>query len=614
MNDVLQVGPSAPVSAPAEGQRGATAMRPILTAAAVSGGACALFAAILWLYVAREPGVAIIAGAALTTARALTGLLILIGVRLSRRHSQGFPTGLYKLENLLALGVGLAIAIGAYELGWYALSAALSGADILPEPARSLAFIGPATGIALVLGLYKRRVARVHGSVALAADAGHSFVDFATGAVLCTGLGLDLAGVPRADSVAAVLAAVGIFWAGGTIVLQAVRVLLDASVERALLDEVRAIAAADPAVAQVLEVGGRNCGSFRFLRLRLAIAADTLAEADAAAARVRAAVQGRIRNVDSVIVELVEPGTGEVPAGRAEPASAVTATGNLRARIAATEWAEIVSALVCVVMAAAMIAVALVAGSVAVLAEGIDTVVDVVASIAVLVGIRLAARRTEEFPLGLYKIENLVAVGIGVLVLISAYELAAEAIGRILAGGSRLDAPLLSVLTMVAVALVTAALGLYKSRVGRAHGSPSLQADGRHALTDAVASAGVALGVGLQWAGIPHMDSIAALVVVALVAHGGLEVARDGLRVLLDASLEDEVLNQIRRAAEHQPGVRRVLAVEGRNSGSYRFAALRIEPEAEDLAEGQRTAERVAGAARAQVERLEQVSVELVAG
>jgi len=629
-------GLSQAAAAGAEGapRGGAPGMQSTLRAAAISGAACAVFAIALWVLVAVEPSVVLIVGASLTTSRAVTGFLVVAGVRLSRRHTRTFPEGLYKLENLLALVIGLLIAVGAYELGRYAFSAALEGSYLIPDPGQSLIYIGVATVLSLALGVYKLRVARAQDCVALRADAGHSFVDFAAGALLCAGLALDLAGVPIADSVAAVVVAACILWAGGSIAYQAVRVLLDASVKRGVLDEVREIAAADPGVREVLEVDGRNSGSFRFLTLRLATVTDDVAQAEEVAASVKAAVRARIRNVDEVVVELVAAQTGGEPAASAATAAAVapqataaaapaeaatgspakaTTTAPRRLHLSATEWAEVVSVFASAGMAAAMIAVAMSAGSVAVLAEGTDSVTDVVTSLIVLAGMRLAARHTKGFPQGLYKLENLIAVGIGVLVLFSAYELAREAIARILSGEDKIEGPLLVIVVMAGVMAAKAGLAIYKSRVGKANGSPSLRADARATWTDVFASAGVALGVGLQWAGIPFMDSIAALVVAALLAWSGVQVLRDGLRVLLDASLEEDVLKQVRTCAESQPGVKRVAAVLGRNSGSYRFVTLRIVPDGVDLAGAERSAAGVAVAVRERVKRIDRVSVELVA-
>nr|WP_295448344.1 cation diffusion facilitator family transporter [uncultured Thiodictyon sp.] len=602
---------------------GVSALRPVLIAAAISGAVCTVFAAVLWGFFARHPNVIIIIGATLTTSRALTGFLIAGGVRLSRRRTDQFPDGLYKLENLLALVIGSLVVIGAYALGRYALAAALAGRDIFQEYKTTLVFIAIATVVGLVLGVFKWIVARRTGSVALRADAAHSFVDAAAGAVLCAGLALDLAGVRSADAVAAVAVSLAVIWAGGSIVYEAIRVLLDASVERDLLDAVRGIALATPLVTGVMAVSGRNCGSFRFIRLRLALATDDLAAAETIAGTVKAAVRARIPNVDEVVVEF-----GEQGAAASATASALTPPAVLRAvddtmsppaaiptgrvQLAPTERAEVISILVSILMASAMLVTAWFTASVAVLAEGIDTLVDIIASLAVLAGIRFAARHSQNFPLGLYKVENLVATGIGVLILFSGYELAREAIGRMLAGESPVEAPGLVIAVMLGVAAATLVLAAYKGRVGKAYRSPSLLADARHASLDAGASAGVALSVGLQWAGVPHMDSVAALMVVGVLLWGGVGLIRDGLRVLLDASLEGEVLQTVRDIVEAQPGVRRLVAVKGRNSGSYRFVALRIVPDDATVAAADRAAERIAEAVRAQLEHIDQVSVEFV--
>jgi divalent metal cation (Fe/Co/Zn/Cd) transporter len=56
--------------------------------------------------------------------------------------------------------------------------------------------------------------------------------------------------------------------------------------------------------------------------------------------------------------------------------------------------------------------IALASGSLAVAAELVHNVADLLTAIAVLIGILLATRKTKAFPYGLYKVENLVAAGL----------------------------------------------------------------------------------------------------------------------------------------------------------------------------------------------------------
>lgn len=279
----------------------------------------------------------------------------------------------------------------------------------------------------------------------------------------------------------------------------------------------------------------------------------------------------------------------------------------------ATEKAEAVSTGLSVFMAVGMIVVAVPTHSISILAEGIDTVMDIVASISVMIGLKLSSRHSRTFPLGLYKLENVIACGIGVLILFSSYEIARDAISRIVHKQTTLDQPWLVMIVMAVVVLITAYIAWYKGKVGRQENSPSLKADSKHSWTDALASAAIILGVGLEWAGVPYMDSIAALVVVFFLAWSGVEVIISGVKVLLDASIEKEYLDKAREIAEADPRIREVLEVVGRNSGSYRFMELTLVPADYDLRDSSAIEEELRAAIRAAIADLDQVTFDFVA-
>ena len=281
-------------------------------------------------------------------------------------------------------------------------------------------------------------------------------------------------------------------------------------------------------------------------------------------------------------------------------------------RMEATERAEAIAVVTSVVMAAGMISVALVSGSVAVLAEGIDTCVDIITSIAVIIGFRLAARRSTDFPYGLYKIENLVTLAIAVMIFYSAYELGREAIGDLMGQHEPIAKPFVAMVTMALVAVTTGALAWNKSRVGRRENSPSLAADGRHSWTDAIASAGIVLGVGIDALGVPYVDAGMALVIAAILAWSGVQLGMDGARVLLDASLPADDMATVVKAAGAVPGVLKVVRAQGRNSGRFRFVQLAVIPLPDDLRGAEDVALQVRKAVSAAVPNVEGVQVELV--
>ena len=84
----------------------------------------------------------------------------------------------------------------------------------------------------------------------------------------------------------------------------------------------------------------------------------------------------------------------------------------------------VVSAVLCVLN----LVVAWTSGSLAVAAELVHNLVDLAASVAVLIGLRISQRTSRAFPYGLYKVENVVAVGVALLIFFTSYEIAREAI------------------------------------------------------------------------------------------------------------------------------------------------------------------------------------------
>jgi cation diffusion facilitator family transporter len=241
------------------------------------------------------------------------------------------------------------------------------------------------------------------------------------------------------------------------------------------------------------------------------------------------------------------------------------------------------SLLLNVVLAVLHGVIALVSGSLAVTAEFVHNIVDLLGAIAVLLGIRLAGRKSVNFPYGLYKVESLVALSLSGLVFLAAFEIVQES----------LVTPSVQVTTkvwMVPLMLFTTALPLlfsrYELRAGEAARSPALIADAReyriHALTTGLAI----LALASSWVGV-RIDRAAALLIVIAVLKTGWELLRDAMRVLLDASLDVSTIDKIRHIISSYPSVTEVKWLTGRNAGRYSFveAGLTLRPASLEKAE-----------------------------
>jgi predicted Fe-Mo cluster-binding NifX family protein len=97
--------------------------------------------------------------------------------------------------------------------------------------------------------------------------------------------------------------------------------------------------------------------------------------------------------------------------------------------------------------------------------------------------------------------------------------------------------------------------------------------------------------------------------VAAFIIYSGWGLLWDGMKVLLDASLDQETLTQVRRIVESDPAVIDVRTLEGRNSGRYRFLELVIAVRAENLEKAHAISTRVEKRVRAEVARIDRVII-----
>lgn len=246
-------------------------------------------------------------------------------------------------------------------------------------------------------------------------------------------------------------------------------------------------------------------------------------------------------------------------------------------------------------------AVAWSSGSLAVTAELTHNGVDLAAAAAVLLGLKIASRKTRDFPYGLYKVENLVAVGISVLIIVTAYEIVHGALFGSLA-------PVRVEFWMLALLALTLAIPLvfsrFELRAAKAANSPALQADAReyrvHAYTTGLAFAALVA----QRLELP-LDRIAAAIIAIAVVKTGWDLLVDAIRVLLDASLDPASLDAARRAIAADPAVAEVTWVNGRNAGRFRFVEAGVVLRVPELAQAERVVRRIEQAVQAAVPQVE---------
>ena len=246
-----------------------------------------------------------------------------------------------------------------------------------------------------------------------------------------------------------------------------------------------------------------------------------------------------------------------------------------------------------------------VAGSLALRADAIHSLVDVFGSIALILGLIISGRKTKSFPYGLYKVENLVSVIISLLLFLAAYEIVREAITGETTATLYTGWVLGAVGALIIVPLL---FGRYEVGVGKRVNSPSIIADGTQFKADVLSSSVVFVALIGQHFGLP-LDRIGAAVIAVLIVRAGWGLMVNSMRVLLDASIDRATLEQIRSVINAEPALSTVENVTGRNSGRYLFVEATVTLRVSDLEKAHLVSERIENRIRKTVPNVDRVLI-----
>ena len=228
-------------------------------------------------------------------------------------------------------------------------------------------------------------------------------------------------------------------------------------------------------------------------------------------------------------------------------------------------------ALVSVFIGAALVlgklVVGVLTGSLGIISEAVHSILDLVASSFTLVAVRTARKPADsEHPYGHGRAENLAAFAEGVILLLTSFGIAFEAIHRLTAGGGDVNAAWYAFALLGATLVIEIGRAVVLRVVGRAADSEALQADATDRLADVLATVGVLVGLAAVRMGFVWADSVAALLVAVIIARSAAIIALHSGDILIDrAPIGAE--RQLRAAIQRVSGVREVRSVRVRRSG-----------------------------------------------
>ena len=271
-----------------------------------------------------------------------------------------------------------------------------------------------------------------------------------------------------------------------------------------------------------------------------------------------------------------------------------------QAQIARSASRGVKATLIGILVSALLAAIKIISGvagySYALIADGIESMLDIMSALVVLGALRIAASPpNERFPFGYGKAEPIGAVMVAFGLLVAATGIAIQSVREILTPHQLPVAWTLGVLVVVVIAKEI--MFRFLSRTGEAIESSAVQSDAWHHRSDALTSAAAFVGISIALVGgrgYEMADDWAALFACAIIARNGIKLLLNAMRDMMDAAPSPEFEGRVREIAAAVPGVEEVDKCLVRKSGLGYFVDLHIEVDGHlPVREGHEIAHRV---------------------
>jgi cation diffusion facilitator family transporter len=267
--------------------------------AAMSLGLNVLLSAAKFLLYLYTSSSALLAESVHSLTDSVGGILILGGIYLSEKKTSHFPWGLYKVENIAAVASAVSIFLSAYEIIKMIYTPSVA---VMKNLDFGLAMLFVMALPVFLFQRYEKKKARLINSPSLLADSEGWKMDLPPLAIVAAGLVGARLSYTAMDRIAAFLIVIIIINAGYRILKDAMKSLLDASVDRDTLTKLYDIVRTFPDVREVISLDARNSGRFIFVEACLSLAVKKLKAASYIADQIEASIKARIPFVERAVI------------------------------------------------------------------------------------------------------------------------------------------------------------------------------------------------------------------------------------------------------------------------------------------------------------------------
>ena len=239
----------------------------------------------------------------------------------------------------------------------------------------------------------------------------------------------------------------------------------------------------------------------------------------------------------------------------------------------------------------------IIAHSGAMISDAVHSASDVFSSIIVIIGVKIAAKDSdEEHQYGHERYECVAAIVLALILCIVGFFIGHTAIDKLRSGNAgAIQAPGLLALIAAAVSIVgKEAMYRYTRFYAVRMNSSGLMAEAWHHRSDALSSIGALVGIWGARLGYPWLDAVASLLICAFIIKAAYDIFVDAMGKMVDRSCNNEVLAELKTCIMSVDGVLGIDRLTARTFGNRLYVDLEIcEDGSITLSEAHRVAEQV---------------------
>ncbi|OSS42557.1 Cobalt-zinc-cadmium resistance protein [Desulfurella amilsii] len=212
-------------------------------------------------------------------------------------------------------------------------------------------------------------------------------------------------------------------------------------------------------------------------------------------------------------------------------------------------------------------------GNVALQADALHSALDVLSSVIVFSAMFFSYIKTDKFPFGLYKLENIASSLVSLLIVLTAFEIGYSLFEKHEVLHVSIFKQVLTAGILFLIVILMFLYSRYEKKIGIKYSSSGIVSDAEHIKSDLFSIFIIICSIIFSIYGL-NIDKYVAVIIIVMILHSGFELFKNSTLALLDINIDKKTIKAINLEISQFEHVNEITSIKGRKSG--RFMLLEI--------------------------------------